>query len=545
MSHGFVGLLESATSHVLRDALDIWQAGVRAVTPWELIQKKLVLDDYYLTIDDACVIDLRPVRRLIVVGAGKASAAMAAALHHQIIQRLPKRSSPEVVGWINAPEDAFQEQLPGIYLHAARPWGMNIPTQAAVDGTRQILQLVSAASRDDVVLCLLSGGGSALLVAPQAGISLSDKQAVARSIAEAGGDIRQLNTVRRCLSDIKGGGLARACKAGRLISLILSDVLGDPLDLIASGPTFVESNEFLSTRQAESHRLANFGSGGDVGPSGDTPEGSSGEGSSGDSLEDTGSIGDTATAKVGGSLGGGGDSAVQQQTGQSAAERLAALAILKQLQLIGRPELQSVVRWLSSSPLMESPQAVLPAIENIVLGNNADAVDAAGVRAVELGYRYSMHSARQPEGDVSQVAIQSLNSIDWLCKHRQPDCWISGGEPTVHLPKEGHGKGGRNQQLSLCVLEQLLGLGWPGAYPGCDLAFVSGGTDGEDGPTDAAGACFDSTVVARMDSLQCFPLPYRERADAYHFFSHVGGLMKTGPTGTNVCDLRVALRRRA
>lgn len=521
MGHGFVGLLESATSPVLRDALDIWQAGVRAVTPWELIQKKLVLDGYHLTIDDTCVIDLRPVRRLIVVGAGKASAAMATALHHQIIQRLPKRSSLEVVGWINAPEGAFQEQLPGIYLHAARPWGINIPTQAAVDGTRQILRLVSAASKDDVVLCLLSGGGSALLVAPQAGITLSDKQAVARSIAEAGGDIRQLNTVRRCLSDIKGGGLARACKAGRLISLILSDVLGDPLDLIASGPTFIDSNGFLSTGQADSLGLANFGSGGDVGSSGDTP-----------------------TALVGGSLGGGGDSAVQQHTGQPAAERLAALAILRQLQLIGRPELQSVVRWLSSSPLMESPQAVLPVIENIVLGNNADAVDAAGVRAVELGYGYSMHSARQPEGDVSQVVIQSLNSIDWLCKNREPDCWISGGEPTVHLPTEGHGKGGRNQQLSLWVLEQLLGLGWPGAYPDCDLAFVSGGTDGEDGPTDAAGACFDSTVVARMDSLQCFPLPYRERADAYHFFSQVGGLIKTGPTGTNVCDLRVALRRR-
>jgi glycerate 2-kinase len=521
MSHGFVGLLESATSPVLRDALDIWQAGVRAVTPWELIQNKLVLDGYHLTIDDACAIDLRPVRRLIVVGAGKASAAMAAALHHQIIQRLPKRISLEVVGWINAPEGAFQEQLPGIYLHAARPWGMNIPTQAAVDGTRQILRLMSAASKDDVVLCLLSGGGSALLVAPQAGITLSDKQAVARSIAEAGGDIRQLNTVRRCLSDIKGGGLARACKAGRLICLILSDVLGDPLELIASGPTLIDSNGSLSTSQADSH-----------GPDSHGPA-------------NFGSSGDTPTAQVGGSLGGSGDFAAQPQTGQAAAERLAALAILRQLQLIGRPELQSVVRWLSSSPSIESPQAALPAIENIVLGNNADAVDAAGVRAVELGYRYSMHSARQPEGDVSQVVMQSLNSIDWLCKHREPDCWISGGEPTVHLPSEGHGKGGRNQQLSLWVLEQLLGLGWPGAYPDCELAFVSGGTDGEDGPTDAAGACFDSTVVARMHSLKCFPLPYLARADSYHFFSQVGGLMKTGPTGTNVCDLRVALRRRA
>lgn len=473
----------------MRDALDIWLAGVRAVQPHTLIQRKFRLEHLRLVIDDVCEIDLGSLRRLIIVGAGKASAAMAVALHHQILSRIPAKKCPSIIGWINSPEGTFHDQLPNIQLHSARPLGINAPTQAAIEGTEQILRLVSTAGPEDVVICLLSGGGSALLVSPRPGITLDDKRSVARWIAAAGGDIQQLNRVRRCLSRVKGGGLARACKAGRLISLIVSDVLGDPLDVIASGPT---------------------------------------------ALGDT-ALGDTAIPWGLGS---------QSMNHRERAERAQALGTLNDLNLLQLPEMQSVVDWLRNAPLADSAEASVPMVENVILGNNADAVDAAGVRAVELGYRYVMQSARKPEGDVSQVAQQAILAMDQLCSQPETDCWISGGEPTVVLPKYGVGKGGRNQQLCLCVLERLVARGWPRHhYTDCELAFVSGGTDGEDGPTDAAGAAFDSITVSQMNKLHCRPKDYRERADAYPFFSQVGGLMVTGPTGTNVCDLRIALRK--
>lgn len=466
-----------ASSLILRDALDIWRAGVQAVLPSHLIETKIYWEPNRIVVDDTCVIDLGNVRRLVVVGAGKASAAMATALHSNIFRHHSASSSPEIVGWINAPEGTFDRQLPGVRLHAARPAGKNMPTQSAVDGTNQIIKLVSQATSNDVVLCLLSGGGSALLVAPQPGITLADKQAVAHHIAAAGGDIYQLNAVRRCLSRVKGGGLARACRASRLVTLIISDVPGDPLEVIASGPTVVPDQTVKPTTIIHPRNQ----------------------------------------------------------------ERREALAVLQELDLLQTPELASVVRWLRSMPHENSETAVRTSSENIILGNNADAVDAAGIRAVELGYRYFMESARQPEGDVSSVANRVLHAIGMLREHSGVDCWISGGEPTVRLPAIGAGKGGRNQQLSLSVLRLLVEDGWPDRAPGCELAFVSGGTDGEDGPTDAAGAGFDATTIRLMQQLGCHPADYLRRADAYNFFSRVGGLMQTGPTGTNVCDLRVAL----
>ncbi len=484
MTHRIASLLDSPSSPLARDALDIWRSGVHAVMPQQLFQSKIRQERSLLLIDDQCAVDLSRTRRLIVVGAGKASALMAAALHQQIFQHWPESGFPKIDGWINVPEGTFQGQLPGIQIHVARPAGVNLPTRAAVEGTQKILHMLSTAGKDDVVVCLLSGGGSALLVAPQDGVDLSDKQAVARCVAAAGGNIGQLNAVRSCLSRVKGGGLARACTAGRLVSLIISDVLGDPLETIASGPTFLGSSSPNQDRAFEP----------------------------GDLIE----------------------------SGQAARQQ--ALSILRELGLTDHPELRSVVTWLKESKQLATTRNFVSRVENVILGNNADAVDAAGVRAVELGYRYVMQSARQSEGDVQGVAQQAVRAIQQLDEQLELDCWISGGEPTVSLPFDGSGIGGRNQQLSLCVLEQLLSKGWPIRQQESELVFLSGGTDGEDGPTDAAGAYFDWTTIQRMIDLKCDPTEYRTRADAYRFFSKVGGLIKTGPTGTNVCDLRIALQ---
>lgn len=447
------------------DALDIWRAGVQAVRPACLMKRKVRVDFQRFVIDDRCEIDLASTRRLIIVGAGKASAAMAEAFCNSVKAAGLGRAAPEIVGWINAPEGSISGQIAGVHLFAARPAGSNLPTREAQQGTQRILSLVSEARPDDIVVCLLSGGGSSLLVAPQPGISLEDKQNVARWIAAAGGDIHQLNTVRRCLSQIKGGGLARACRARRLICLIISDVLGDSLDMIASGPTCLHP----STAPGE------------------------------------------------------------------------ALSVLKDLDLLSVPELQGVIQWLRSPRLSPHSEDRSTEVENIILGNNSDAVDAAGVKAVALGYRYWMQSARRLEGDVELVAEQCYQAIEAMKEDGITNCWISGGEPTVRLPRQGAGQGGRNQHLALGVLNKLMQKNWPEGWQNWQLAFLSGGTDGEDGPTDAAGAFLDRTIYDRFQKSGCNPHDFLRRADSYHFFDPVGGLIRCGPTGTNVCDLRVAL----
>jgi glycerate 2-kinase len=501
---------------LLADALSIWQAGVDAVRPDRLMGDKVTLDGQRLVVDDT-VLDLSGYRRLVVVGAGKASAAMAIALHEQVLERLPPQLSElKLSGWVNCPAGTATRSLPNIHLHEARPAGSNAPTTAAFAGTQRILELVEHTDEQDAVVCLWSGGGSALLVAPIEGLSVEDKQQVASVIAAAGGDIEQLNLVRRAISAVKGGGLARRCRAGMMLSLIISDVPGDPLATIASGPTLLE---------------------GEASPA-------------------------------------------------------AALQVLDELNISRDPRLARVVAALQqrldsldASRLGTSRLSGNDNVEHIILGNNADAVDAAGVRAVELGYRYIMQSARKPEGDVEQVAAAAAAAIvQMLEQPKAPqhnteansmqdphtiNCWISGGEPTVKLPLES-GRGGRNQQLALSVLNRLASatLGSDkqtappsaasdsnqtasanarvvpvGDHPLNRIAFVSGGTDGEDGPTDAAGAAFDQAIWRRSQQLGLHPEEFLRRADAYNFFAPIGGLLHTGPTGTNVCDLRVAVIR--
>lgn len=455
-----------------RDAIDIWLAGVRAVTPEQLFKQKVAVEGKTLRIGE-CETNLSSVRRIVVVGAGKASAAMAIEFWRCVGGHL-KDLAIVCEGWVNCPEGSFgsADDAGPITLFAARPHGLNEPTSAAVKGTRSILDLVAQSASDDLVICLLSGGGSALLVAPPEGVTLEDKQYVARLVAAAGGNIEQLNTIRRCLSEVKGGGLARACGANRLITVTISDVLGDPVEAIASGPTVCEQ---------------------------------------------------TQDAKC-------------------------ALSLLEQLGLVDHPKLQNVVGYLRLSATKDvgatNSRDHRCSDEYVILGNNADAVDAAGIAAVERGYRYVMQSARSAEGDVLEVARTAVEAAKQVVVQQRVDCWISGGEPTVTLPNNP-GKGGRNQQLALAVLEQMSGEGWPDgkAFPR-PLVFVSGGTDGEDGPTDAAGAFFDRSLAQKGEELELNRREYLQRANAYAYFERAGGLLKTEPTGTNVCDLRIALCER-
>ena len=222
-------------------AREIWDAAVAAVQPDELV-RRAVTDSGPLA--DA----LAAARHIFVVGGGKAGAGMAAGLEAGLADRLDR-----VSGLMNVPA-GMERPLRRIHLIQVRPVGSNEPTPAAVARTSEMLKLAAAATAEDMVVCLLSGGGSALLPAPTEGITLADKQAVTRLLHECGATINEMNCVRKHLSRFKGGGLARASTAGQLFSLILSDVVGDPLDVIASGPTASDPTSFADAPRRASAR---------------------------------------------------------------------------------------------------------------------------------------------------------------------------------------------------------------------------------------------------------------------------------------------------
>lgn len=443
------------------DALAIWHAGLDAVKADRLVMENVHVSDGSLVIGGE-EIPLEDVRRIVVVGGGKAGAGMAVGLERALGQQV--LAEKHVCGWINIPEGS-EQPTQVIRLHPARPVGLNEPTEEGVAGTREILQLVSTASKDDLVICLLSGGGSALMPGPVDGISLSDKQSVTRFLSGAGANIAQLNTVRKHLSSVKGGGLARAYTAGKLITLIISDVLGDPLDVIASGPTVADSS---------------------------TPQ---------DAL------------------------AILEQFDP---DNALPAAVYTSLRRDSGGEGQST-RQAERTPC---------SLSNLIIGNNAIAVDAAGMEAERRGYSHAMHAATSLEGDAESVGRHLAKMALRMRRKDGPDCLITGGEPIVQLAKESvRGKGGRNQQLVLAAAIDLIAQQADSA----GVCLLSAGTDGEDGPTDAAGALFDAAVANQLAKQNLDPLDFIRRNDAYHFFAPLDGLIKTGPTNTNVCDIRVVV----
>jgi glycerate 2-kinase len=471
--------MPSVAAQLRRDAVQIWRAGVDAVRPEQLVTRQLCVDGRSLLVGDE-TIPLDTIRRIAVVGAGKAGAAMAAAVETALGPQLMLEK--QLVGWVNVPADVAAGCQPApqrIHLHPARPAGVNEPTADGVAGAMEILRLVESLGPDDLCLCLISGGGSALMPAPVDGITLADKLAVTRHLSAAGANIEQLNTVRKQLSRIKGGGLLWACRAGRIVSLIISDVLGDPLDVIASGPTVPDT----STPQAALAVLDQF----------------------------------------------------------HAREAGIAPAVFKYLEHASRSPEPFSPRVHAGEPPDEDAGAKreetdVQTVENIILANNATAVAAAAEEAKQLGYAVDAVSATHSEGFAEQVGRELAQKALAMRTESARGCFISGGEPVVKLVESSRrGLGGRNQQLVLAALMRLLDDGAAG------ISLLSGGTDGEDGPTDAAGALLDADVLAAVRQQNLDPAGYLARNDAYHFFESLDALIKTGPTQTNVCDVRVVL----
>ena len=329
--------------------------------------------------------------------------------------------------------------------------GHPVPSQDSLRAGEHALNFVSALGEDDTLICLISGGGSALMTAPHEGISLEDIQALTSLLLASGAAIDEINTLRRQLDRVKGGGLARATKA-RVISLILSDVIGNPLEAIASGPT----------------------------------------------------VPDPTTSED-------------------------AIAVLKKYEIEEQaPDSirDCLSKTLPSQSIVEDG-GWSTRVSNTIIGDNKLAAITAMEQARKGGFGAEILT-NELQGEAREVGVMLAKKLRGETTIRQhPFCLIVGGETTVTI--RGNGKGGRNQELALAAVNELKGLD--------NVILISLATDGEDGPTDAAGAVATGESARRAESLGFDAADYLSRNDAYHFFEGLDDLIRTGPSGTNVNDL--------
>lgn len=431
-------------------AFEIFGAALKAVDPAEAIRRHVRLEGALLKAG-AYTFDLSQVRRIFVVGAGKASAPMVAALEDILHDRIVEGLLVTKYGHLGP---ARRIRL----LEAGHP----VPDEAGIQAARAILDLVERAEEGDLVIVLISGGGSALLPSPVEGVTLEEKQKLTELLLACGATIKEMNAVRKHLSRMKGGRLAQAAHPAKVLALILSDVVGDPLDAIASGPTAPDLTTFAN-----------------------------------------------------------------------AFEILKRYGLLEQVPASIRRHLRAGLE----GKVLETPKADDPLFEgvaNVIVGSNRLALLAAKARAEEIGFRTLILSS-SIEGETKEVAkvhgaiAREVRSTGHPV--RPPACIISGGETTVTL--KGKGKGGRNQEFVLAAALEVEGLS--------RVVVLSCGTDGTDGPTDAAGAVADGETLERARALRLDPSCFLEENDAYHFFQGLEDLVITGPTNTNVMDVRLIL----
>ncbi len=428
----------------LKTVLD---AALAAVEPGRSVRRFLSRRDTALEVDGR-VYDLSRHRRVLVVGAGKASAPMAAAVEDVVGQSIPLSGSVTVRYGHVAPTRAVH------ILEAGHP----MPDAAGVAATRAIVDLLQETTENDLVVCVISGGGSALMTLPSEGISLEDLQQTTDALLRCGATINELNTVRKHLDLVKGGGLARLAAPAQLVTLVLSDVVGNPLDVIASGPTVPDTSTFADASAV----LERYG--------------------------------------------------VWSALPQSVASRIRA-GVDQQIPDTPKP----------GDPLFERAQSV-------IVGSNLLACEAAAQAATRAGFS-ALVLTTWVEGEareVGRVLAGLLREVD-SSGHplARPCCLVAGGETTVTV--RGQGRGGRNQELALSAAFSLRGVR--------DVLLASVGTDGSDGPTDAAGAYVDGSTLDRAAALGRDPAVALANNDSYTLFDGLGDLIRTGPTNTNVNDL--------
>lgn len=443
-------LYHGETATLRRRAIQILGAGVAAADPGRAVHRLVSLNGARLQVDRTTY-DLSIVRRVLVVGTGKASARMAAALESILGSRIEAGAVTTKYGYVYS--------LGRITLVEA---GHPLPDDAGVRGTERIAEIASSANENDLIFVVISGGGSALLPMPAPGITLEEKIAATDLLLRSGATITEVNTVRKHLSSMKGGQLARLAAPATVVTLILSDVLGNPLDAIASGPTVPDPTTFAD-----------------------------------------------------------------------------ALAISDRFGLRGKVP-ASVLNHLERGAAGAVPETPKPGdpifarTHTVIVGDIGLAAGAAVERAEALGYQARLcdsavqGEARDVGGRFGAMVRDARNSV---LRTAVGLCLVMGGETTVTV--RGRGRGGRSQELALGAAEAIAGLP--------QTLVASFGTDGTDGPTDAAGAMSDGTTLARAQALGLDPAAALRDNDCYPFFDRLDDLIVSGPTNTNVNDLWLGL----
>jgi glycerate 2-kinase len=436
-------------------SLKIFKAALSKVNAYTAVKDRLSLQGHLLSVKSApskfLNYDLRRFKRVIVLGAGKASAFMAAA-GEEVLQN-------RIYAGLIITKYGHSQKLSVIEIIEA---GHPIPDNSGLEGAQKMVSLLKTAQADDLIIFFTSGGCSALLPLPPEPISLTEKQKLTRLLLNTGTPIQEINQVRKHLSLTKGGRLAKLAYPATVINLILSDVVGDSLETIGSGPFVPDPSTFRE-----------------------------------------------------------------------------AWDVLKKYHL-EKKVAPSIVRHFKkglTGKIEDTPKKGHPCfthVSHIVVANNLSAIQAAKEKAEASGFS-SLILSSQIQGEARELArfYGAIAREIMTSGHpaKKPICLLAGGEPTVTVT--GKGLGGRNTELALAMAMELKGLK--------KILFLSSGTDGTDGPTDAAGAVVNGLTYSRALQKRVSPEGYLRDNDSYTFFKKTGGLLMTGPTGTNVMDLHILL----
>jgi len=433
-----------------KDAEEIFRSALKAVDPERLVRLSMRLRGASLSIGSRAY-DLNDFDRVLVIGAGKASAAMARAVEKILRDRISEGVVVVKYGH-TVPLKKIR------VIEAGHP----VPDKKSLEGGHEVLKILSESGEKDLVVCLLSGGGSALMDDFQAGITLADAGKATSLLLASGAAISEINTIRKHISRVKGGRLAAAASPSPMVSMILSDVIGDELDVIASGPTVPDPTTFAQ-----------------------------------------------------------------------------AWGVLEKYDLLRRvpKRILDYIKEGLFNAAHETPKPknrIFKNVYNLIVGNNQTAVSAAASRARRLGY-HPLILTTAMQGEAREAAKCLAAVAKEVAQHdrpvKKPACLIAGGETTVTL--RGKGKGGRNQEMALAAALEISGRN--------GIVFLNGGTDGTDGPTDAAGAWVDDTTMRRARPFAMDIQTYLDANNSYRFFKKLGGHIMTGPTLTNVMDLTIIL----
>ncbi len=436
-------------------AKDVFLKALSSVDPYQRLKEIVHIDQGRLIVGNeevsGKVFDLNHFEKIFIVGTGKASSSMAQAIEERLGDRIHK-------GLITT---KYGHGLPLRFTEVIEA-GHPLPDQKGMEGAQKMKDLLRTTGPKDLVLFLISGGGSALLPLPADGITLEEKKEITQLLLDCGADIKEINTIRKHISQMKGGWLARWAYPSTVITFILSDVVGDPLDVIASGPTVPDTSTF-----------------------------------------------------------------------QDAWDILKRYGLINEIASSIRNHLQAG----REGKVEETPKAgekVFEKIDNLIIGSNIIALQAAEKEFSSAGFN-TITLSSSIVGETREAArfhgaiVREVFSTGRPIK--RPACVLSGGETTVTI--KGSGLGGRNQEFVLAGAFEMNGLE--------KTVLLSAGTDGTDGPTDAAGAIADHRTILRAKEMGLDPINYLERNDSYRFFEKLGDLLITGPTRTNVMDVRIIL----